>query len=140
MAVAARVMMISSASNVTTTTTTSLLFKSPFLRPHTLTPSFFIPNNNNRLLLSKKRFFNCRALYKPSIKTKEEGLPKPQIIVSSSSTTLAKRQFLIFCQNCFQPLIFLSFDQHNRFIISIIYAFQNFSPNLVDFELKILSK
>ncbi|KAM7479064.1 hypothetical protein LguiA_027277 [Lonicera macranthoides] len=69
MAAAARVMMVSSASNVTTTS--SLLFKSPFLRPHTLTPSF-----NSRLLLSKKRFFNCRALYKPSIQTKEEGLPE----------------------------------------------------------------
>ncbi|KAM7482373.1 hypothetical protein LguiB_006956 [Lonicera macranthoides] len=90
MAAAARVMMVSSASNVTTTS--SLLFKSPFLRPHTLTPSF-----NSRLLLSKKRFFNCRALYKPSIQTKEEGLPETLdyrvFFLDNSGKKIRKAQF-----------------------------------------------
>ncbi|KAK2987429.1 hypothetical protein RJ640_018566, partial [Escallonia rubra] len=60
---------IASASNIATS---SLLSKGPLLRPHSLSLCFSTTNR----LVSKKRLFSCRALYKPEVLTKEEGLPE----------------------------------------------------------------
>ncbi|KAI3509444.1 hypothetical protein L1887_24714 [Cichorium endivia] len=68
---AARVMM--SASSISTSSST--IFKvaaTPLLKPNRLRPCF----NTHNKLVSSKRFFTCRALYKPHVQITEEGLPE----------------------------------------------------------------
>ncbi|PSS26163.1 Soluble inorganic pyrophosphatase [Actinidia chinensis var. chinensis] len=57
-------------ATVASTTTTSLLFRGPLRRSHGVSICF-----GNTRLVPKKRFFTCRALYKPEVQIKDEGQP-----------------------------------------------------------------